>query len=99
MSSMILNTSELKKVLREAVNEGRVVYVKPHAETRMSERGFTRPDVERALKSGSHNEQKSGYQNGQWRYRITGKTVDGNSIEVAVEVTHQVVVVTVMGDE
>jgi hypothetical protein len=56
MSHIILKTSELKRALRNAVSEGRVVYVKPHAEDRMKERGFTRLDVERALRNGTHNE-------------------------------------------
>jgi hypothetical protein len=81
MSKDLFSSPGLLEFLREAVKQGRVVY-NCHAEKRMRERGFARPDVERALKNGSHNIQKSGYQNGQWRYRITSKTIDGNLKEV-----------------
>ena len=98
MSQMILKTQVLKRALRAALDEGRVVYIK-HATDLIKERGITRPDVERVLRSGTHNEGKSGYQNNQWRYHLAGKTVDGDAIEVTVEVQDQVIVVTVMGEE
>jgi hypothetical protein len=97
MSKSILSSPELKAALRKALGEGTLRFT-DHALKQMDKRQITQPQVERVLRTGTHDERNSGYQNGQWRYRLTGKTVLGRTLHVAVEITEGVVVVTVMGD-
>lgn len=94
--SLPLSTVELKKRLREAVEEGSFAIVQ-HALDRMVQRGFITSDVRRVLRSGVHDPRKDAVVGGIWRYRIAGKTVDGRDIGLAVEVDGTVVVVTVIG--
>lgn len=93
---MPLKTSDIRRRLRQAVSDG-VVRFTEHALSRMRSRDFTVLDVERVLKSGFHDQGRDTVQSsGVWRYRIEGKTIDGDSIKVAVEIEDEVVVVTVI---
>ena len=92
---MTLSTPEVKRRLREAVNDGSVMYG-DHAQKRMVKRGFTVPDVERCLSGGFHDHGRDELKDGTWRYRIQGKTVDGDDIKVAVAIEDNVVVITVI---
>ena len=91
----LLDSARLKRLLREAVRSGQLRYTE-HALSRMNERGFVFPDVERVLKNGMHDYLRDSQVGASWHYRLAGTTVDGKALAVVVDVIPSVVVITVI---
>lgn len=91
-----MDSASLKRRLREAVINGQLRYTE-HALQRMDERGFVFPDIERVLKNGMHDQDRDTLVGTNWRYRISGTTIDGNALAVVVEMEPEVVIITVIG--
>lgn len=88
-----------KRVLRE-MREGirkRQYVMTLHAEEEMADDGLTIFDVERAILTGEIVERQNDQQSGQWKYLITGQTVDNQLVTVVarVSVVKKLVIITV----
>ncbi len=68
-----------------------------HAEEEMTEDGFTIYDVERGVLTGSVLERQRDSASRESKYRVRGKTVAGDSIEILTKLspTGKLVIITV----
>ena len=92
----MLSTPEVQKSLKSVAKTGNW-FVTKHAQERMLQRGFTAPDIERALRSGVHCPTLDELKDCVWRYRILSRLACGREIQLAVIIEDAVVVVTVIG--
>lgn len=63
-----LSLKQAKKLILEIIENGEVIYSRPHALERMRERGITMVDCINILRAGRMSEPV--FENGSWRYRI-----------------------------
>ena len=68
-----------------------------HAEEEMSNDGFTVYDVERCVLTGRILERQKDRATAEWKYRLRGKTVNGDKIEAVAKIgpTDKVIIITV----
>ncbi|MEI9478650.1 MAG: DUF4258 domain-containing protein [Deltaproteobacteria bacterium] len=68
-----------------------------HAEEEMNEDGLTIYDVERGILTGKIVERQKDKMTAEWKYKLKGKTVEGNAIEVISKIspTGKLVIITV----
>jgi len=57
-----------------------------HAEEEMDEDGLSIYDVENCLLTGEIEERQRDNQTGEWKYRICGESINGESTKVIVKV-------------
>ena len=79
--------SGIIKIVSEADQSGKVQY-SGHANERMRQRGFLKPEVEYVLKNGHHEPRKDTFNEKEmaWDYSIRGKTVDKRNLRIIVTV-------------
>jgi len=82
--------------IRGLWEEGTTEYL-PHARQRMRQRGVEVGDVRHTVKYGQIVEHSRPRE--RWRYRIEGTSVDGDPLDVVVEVDGHLVVVTVIATD
>ena len=82
-----LSFDDALDLIRSILENGRIVY-SPHLRERMAERSFTIQDVEHILENGVVVAQEFDKGNRNWKYRISGKTIDD----------HQAIVVSAVLD-
>lgn len=70
-----LSFDDALDLIRSILENGRIVY-SPHLRERMAERSFTIQDVEHILENGVVIAQEFDKRNRNWKYRISGKTID-----------------------
>ncbi len=56
----------------------------PHAWKRMIERQLTLPGIVYVLKHGRHAPKHDEFKDGEWRYAVAGKDLDGVKLRIAV---------------
>lgn len=68
-----------------------------HAEEEMADDGLTIFDVERAILTGGIVERQEDHQSGEWKYLITGQTVDNQVLTVVARLSavKKLVIITV----
>ena len=74
----------VRQRIRKALCVGRIE-VHPHAAKRLREKGMIDADVIAALGNGWHEPSKDSIVQGNWRYRINGRSVDGKFLSLAIE--------------
>ena len=84
------------KRLRENIRKNEYIMTL-HAGEEMSDDGLSIYDVERCILTGAILERQKDKVSGEQKYRIRGKTVNGNGIEVIAKMspTRKLVVITV----
>jgi hypothetical protein len=65
--------AQVKKFARQAVEDGRITYSRPHALDRMRQRNASTVDVENVLRGGFCDEEPE-LKDGTWRYKIRSNT-------------------------
>lgn len=89
---------DLLKTVREHVRK-QTYRVKFHAEKRQTERLISLKDTLHVLKTGHHEEEKSGFdvKRQAWKYAIRGKTCDSIELRVVVAFSqNEMFIITVM---
>jgi uncharacterized DUF497 family protein len=81
--------------MREAIRKRQYVMTL-HAEEEMADDGLTIFDVERAILTGEIVERQEDHQSGEWKYLITGQTVDNQVLTVVarLSVVKKLVIIT-----
>jgi hypothetical protein len=64
-----LTHQQAKKLIAHILRDGRVIYARPHAITRMQERDITTVDCENILRGGVVQEPE--LEHGAWRYLVS----------------------------
>ena len=84
--------SRMRKKIRE-----RKYIMTLHAEEEMNEDGLTIYDVERGILTGQISERQRDKVTAEWKYLITGETVEGREIELIAKLspTGKLVLITV----
>lgn len=82
--------------MREAIRKRQYVMTL-HAEEEMADDGLTIFDVERAILTGGIVERQEDHQPGEWKYLITGQTVDNQVLTVVARLSavKKLVIITV----
>jgi hypothetical protein len=62
--------AEARKLAREIVDKGAIVYNEPHAKERMVQRRISQLDVENVIRGGFINDEPELSERGTWRYKI-----------------------------
>ncbi len=72
-----------------------------HAEEEMNDDSLTIFDVERVILNGTVDERQENHVSGEWKYVITGESVDGRGVTVVGKLsrTGKLVIITVYRDE
>lgn len=68
-----------------------------HAEEEMTEDGFSVYDLEKGILTGKILERQKDAMTAEWKYRVLGKTMDKNRIEIVTKlsITGKLVIITV----
>lgn len=84
------------KLMREKIRTRQYIMTL-HAEEEMNEDGLTIYDVERAILTGEIVERQKDKMTAEWKYRVKGKAVDRDAVEVIAKIspTGKLVVITV----
>ena len=84
------------KLMREKIRTRQYVMTL-HAEEEMNEDGLTIYDVERGILTGNIMERQKDRMTAEWKYRLNGKTLEDNAIEVISKIgpTGKLVIITV----
>ena len=84
------------KLMREKIRTRQYV-ITLHAEEEMNEDGLTIYDVERGILTGKIMERQKDRMTAEWKYRLNGKTLEDNAIEVISKIspTGKLVIITV----
>ena len=84
------------KRMREKIRIHRYVLTL-HAEEEMDNERLTIYDVERGILTGEILERQKDRMTGEWKYRIRGKTVSGDAVELIAKLslTNKLVIITV----
>lgn len=82
--------------MREKVRRREYV-VTAHARKEMIDDDFAIYDVERGIRTGEILERQKDQITAEWKYRINGKTISGDEIELIVKLspTNKLVIITV----
>ena len=78
----------IKQRVLKALSSGKIE-IHPHARKRLCEKDLIDTDVFAALRNGIHDPSKDSIIRGNWRYRISGKAVDGKDLSLAIELGDQ----------
>jgi hypothetical protein len=72
-----------------------------HAEEEMDNDSLDIFDVERAILTGIIDERQENHLSGEWKYILTGESIDGRSVTVVgkLSVTGKLIIITVYRDE
>jgi hypothetical protein len=91
--------TEALKIIRRIRRDG-VVVPTNHLKVRMRERGFEMRDVIEAINKGAiYDEAEMHPKTGRWNYTVRGKTVDGESLDLVIDLdedNERVVILTGM---
>jgi hypothetical protein len=84
------------KLMREKIRTRQYVMTL-HAEEEMNEDGLAIYDMERAILTGKILERQKDKMTAEWKYRVKGKAVDGDAVEVIAKIspTGKLVIITV----
>jgi len=84
------------KLLREKIRTRQYIMTL-HAEEEMDDEGLTVYDIENAIMSGNLVERQKDKPSSEWKYRISGKALSGEEVEVIAKIgrTGKAVIITI----
>lgn len=87
---------KIAKILREKIR-ARQYIMTLHAEEEMDDEGMTIYDIENAVMSGDIAERQKNTASSEWKYRIRGKALSGEAVEVIAKIgrTGKAVIITI----
>jgi Domain of unknown function (DUF4258) len=96
MMSKVKVFDKILQQIREKLNQ-RLYVMTLHAEEEMDDDGLSILDVEQSIFTGEILERQKDRNTGEFKYRIRGSTLEGDSVEVVVKLglTGKVVIITV----
>jgi hypothetical protein len=78
--------AEALKVIRNILKNGAVI-PSSHVQGRMLQKGFDMQDILHAIRTGAiYTEPEIHPKTGRWTYKIEGKTIDGNNINILIDI-------------
>ncbi|MDA8215222.1 MAG: DUF4258 domain-containing protein [Nitrospiraceae bacterium] len=78
--------AEALKVIRNILKNGAVI-PSGHVQERMLQRGFDMQDILNVIRTGAiYTEPEIHPKTGRWTYKVEGKTIDGDKIDIVVDI-------------